>query len=253
MEKVFCRIVSGRRPNRNFSEKSTEEENHKMTFQDIIRKSFIEDLHMENMDWSNVFLALLFSFIMALYLFVVYRFFVRKSLYNMNMNIAIVGMTIVTTAVILTIQSNLILSLGMVGALSIVRYRTAVKDPMDLFFLFWAIANGIMCGANQFVLGIIVSIFLTGIVFVLTQLPTARAPYVLVVNASGSEAEKELSKQLGTICSHCKVKSRNITGKSTRIIMEIRTKEPDKVAEEVEKIREITAFSLLTYEGDIVS
>lgn len=224
-----------------------------MTYQDIIKSSFLKEFHIESMDWSSVLLTLLFSVVMALYLYVVYRFFVRKSMYNMNMNISIVGMTIVTTAVILTIQSNLILSLGMVGALSIVRYRTAVKDPMDLFFLFWAIVNGIMCGANQYILGVIVAIVLTGIVFVLTQIPSGKAPYVLVVNSRKSDVEDGLKEVLEDVCSHYKVKSRNITEKSTRIIAELRTGEPQKVTEEVKKLEGVTTLSLLTYEGDIVA
>ncbi len=224
-----------------------------MTYQDIIRSSFLKEFHIESMDWSSVLLAVLFSVIMALYLYVVYRFFVRKSMYNMNMNISIVGMTIITTAVILTIQSNLILSLGMVGALSIVRYRTAVKDPMDLFFLFWAIVNGIMCGANQYILGVIIAIVLTGIVFILSQLPTAKAPYVLVVNAAKDNIEDELVEVLEEICSHYKIKSRNITEKSARIVVELRTKEPQEVTREVKKLGSVTTLSLLTYEGDIVA
>jgi len=224
-----------------------------MTFQDIIKNSVKEQFDMGNLDWGNIAIALLFSVLMALYLFFLYRFFVRKSMYNLNMNIAIVGMTVITTAVILTIQSNLILSLGMVGALSIVRYRTAVKDPMDLFFLFWSIANGIMCGANQYFIGIAVTIVLTVVVMILAQMPSAKAPYVLVVNSKNDDVEDAVVEVLKQNCSHYKVKSRNITEKSTRIIIELRTKEPKNVTEGVKKIEEITSLSLLTYEGDIVS
>lgn len=224
-----------------------------MTFQDIFKTSFMEQFQMGNLDWSSILIALLFSVIMALYLFVVYRFFVRKSMYNLNMNISIVGMTIITTAVILTIQSNLILSLGMVGALSIVRYRTAVKDPMDLFFLFWSIANGIMCGANQYLLGIVVTVILTIVVFVLAQIPSGKAPYVLVVNSKKDDVEDAMLEVLDQSCSYYKVKSRNITEKSSRIIVELRAKDTKTVKDGIKKITDITSFSLLTYEGDIVS
>ena len=224
-----------------------------MTFRDIIRASVLKGFQAQSMDWSNVIIAVMLSVVMALYLYVIYRFFVRKSMYNMNMNIAIVGMTIMTTAVILTIQSNLILSLGMVGALSIVRYRTAIKDPMDLFFLFWAIVNGIMCGANQYILAVIIAVVLTLLVFVLSQMPVSKSPYVLVVNAKKDDVEDKLVDVLKVNCSYYKIKSRNITEKSTRIIVEIRTKDPRKVTGEVKKLEDITTLSLLTYEGDIVS
>ena len=224
-----------------------------MTFRDIIRASVLKGFQAQSMDWSNVIIAVMLSVVMALYLYVIYRFFVRKSMYNMNMNIAIVGMTIMTTAVILTIQSNLILSLGMVGALSIVRYRTAIKDPMDLFFLFWAIVNGIMCGANQYILAVIIAVVLTLLVFILSQMPASKSPYVLVVNAKKDDVEDKLVDVLKANCSYYKIKSRNITEKSTRIIVEIRTKDPREVTGEVKKLEDITTLSLLTYEGDIVS
>ena len=223
-----------------------------MTFQDIFKKSFVEQFEMGNLDWSTILIALLFSVVLALYLFVIYRFFVKKSMYNLNMNLAIVGMSIITTAIILTIQTNLILSLGMVGALSIVRYRTAVKDPMDLFFLFWSLSNGIMCGANQYFLGIIVTVILTVVVFALAQFPSTKAPYVLVINAKNDEVENEITDVLKTNCSFYRVKSRNITQKSARIIIELRTKEPKIISDEIKKNENISSFSLLTYEGDVV-
>ncbi len=224
-----------------------------MTFQDILKSSFVEQFQGGNLGLKEALIALLFAVIMALYLFVVYRFFVRKSMYNLNMNIAIVGMTIVTAAVILTIQSNLVLSLGMVGALSIVRYRTAVKDPMDLFFMFWAVASGIMCGANQFVLNFVVSLILTIVVFVLAQLPSAKAPYVLVINAGDINVEDAVLERLEKCTASYKVKSRNLTQKSVRIIIELRTKNTKAVFEQMREIESIQNMSLLTYEGDIVS
>lgn len=224
-----------------------------MTFQDMFKSSIMEQFQLGNLGIKEVLIALGFSVLMALYLFVVYRFFVRKSLYNLNMNIAIVGMTIVTAAVILTIQSNLVLSLGMVGALSIVRYRTAVKDPMDLFFMFWAVASGIMCGANQYVLNLAVTVILTIVVFVLAQMPSAKAPYVLVINAQSKDAEDDVEAVLKECCSYYKVKSRNISKKAVRIIIELRTKDPKQVSDKIAQMDKVSNLSLLTYEGDIVS
>ncbi len=224
-----------------------------MTFQDILKKSFVEQFQSGNLGVTEILIALFLAVIVGLYLFVIYRFLVRKSMYNLNMNIAIVGMTIVTAAVILTIQSNLILSLGMVGALSIVRYRTAVKDPMDLFFMFWAVACGIMCGAGQYVLNVLVCFVLTIVVFALTQFPSAKAPYVLVINAKDAETEDEIIAVLEKNCSYYKVKSRNVTRESARIIIELRTKEPKLITKEVIKLDKISNISLLTYEGDIVA
>lgn len=220
------------------------------SFKDILKASFIEQFQANEMDLKRILIALMCSFLMALYLFLIYRCFVRKSLYNINMNIAIVGMTVVTTAIMLTIQSNLILSLGMVGALSIVRYRAAVKDPMDLFFLFWSIACGIMCGARQYLLAAVVTFSLTVVIFILARFPSCKAPYVMVVNGKGGleEALETIAKKY---CSHYKIKSRNISEESERIILELRTKKAKELLEEVRQMGNGIKVSLLTYEGDI--
>lgn len=224
-----------------------------MTFQDIFKKTFMEQFQTGTIGIGEVFVALMFSVIVALYVFFLYRFFIRKSMYNINMNLAIVGMTILTTAIILTIQSNLVLSLGMVGALSIVRYRTAVKDPMDLFFMFWAVANGIICGARQYILGIIVTVVVTIILFVLSQVPNTKAPYVLVVNGKSIGLEKVITEMLEETGCYYKVKSRNVSKNNCRFIVEVRLKDAEKLMESLSKLEEASEISLLTYEGDIVA
>lgn len=223
-----------------------------MTFNDIIKGTFMEQFQIGEVDISQIFMALLFSLLIALYLFVIYRCFVRKSLYNINMNIAIVGMTIITTAIMLTIQSNLILSLGMVGALSIVRYRTAVKDPMDLFFLFWSIAGGIMCGAKQYLLAVIVTLGLTVVIFILARFPSLKAPYIMVVNGKKENLEEIIEEILMQYCSYHKIKSRNISKNSERIVMELRTHRAKELVKEVSQMGDGINVSLVTYEGDVV-
>lgn len=224
-----------------------------MTFNDIIKKSILEQFQVGESDTGvTMMIAVGFSLLIALYLFIIYRCFVRKSLYNVNFNIAIVGMTVVTTAIMLTIQSNLILSLGMVGALSIVRYRTAVKDPMDLFFLFWSIAAGIMCGAKQYLLVVVMTVLLTVVVFVLAQFPTLKAPYVLVINGKRDGLEDYVEEILKGFCSYYKVKSRNISQDMERMIIEVKTRDERILIDSLAEFEGIKV-SLLTYEGDIVS
>lgn len=223
-----------------------------MTFKDMIKSSIVEQFQVGEIDIRQILIALSFSFLIALYLFVIYRFFARKSLYNINMNIAIVGMTVITTAIMLTIQSNLILSLGMVGALSIVRYRTAVKDPMDLFFMFWAIAGGIMCGAKQYWLALIVTVGLTIAIFVLARFPSLKAPYILVVNGAQEDLEENVEELLKQFCSYYKIRSRNLSENSERIVMELRTHKEKELVREVGKIGKGIKVSLVTYEGDVV-
>ena len=156
-----------------------------MNFSDIFKKSFLSMFAQSNISTSQIILTLCMTCIVALYIFAVYRLITRKTFYNKNFNISLAAISIITAIVILTIQSNIVVSLGMVGALSIVRFRTAIKDPMDLVFLFWAISVGIACGAGMMELAIIGSLLLTIVIFVLDRLPVAKAASILVINASG--------------------------------------------------------------------
>lgn len=223
-----------------------------MTFNDLLRKMNVEVIQSGQIGMKENIVALCFSVIIGIYLFVIYRMFIRKTLYNLNLNIALVGMTVVTTAIMLTIQSNLMLSMGMVGALSIVRYRTAVKDPMDLFFLFWSIAGGIMCGAGQYLLALIVTLPLTILVFILGQLPSMAAPYVVVINGVCDGLEDAVVSVLEEHCRNYKIKSRSIVNTEERMIIEIKVRNEKNLLEDLRLLEGVDKISLLTYAGDVV-
>lgn len=220
------------------------------TFNNIIKSSFIDSFEMGGVTTEVVAVSLGVACILALYLFLVYFLLARKSFYNMNFNLSLVGMTVITAAIVLTIQSNLVLSLGMVGALSIVRYRSAVKDPMDLFFLFWGIANGIMSGARQYLLAVIVSLILTLILLILSHFPVAKAPYVLVVNASQAVMDR-INETIDEYCRYSKVRANHIADGKVRMIVEIKAEDNDELLTSLGAIEGVSA-SILTYEGDIV-
>ncbi len=222
-----------------------------MSFKDLIKSSILEQFETGTSN-TQLVLAIGFSLLIALYLFFIYRFFAKKTLYNMNFNIAIVGMTVVTTAIILTIQSNIVLSLGMVGALSIIRYRTAIKDPMDLFFLFWSVAGGIMCGAKQYILAIAVTLVLTVVVYFLSRMPSLKAPYVMVVNGKKDDLEDRIDEILKEYCQYYKIKSRNIADGNEKMIIELKTSKEKEMIGQMSKLENVKV-SLLTYEGDITA
>lgn len=221
------------------------------TFKDILKSSVIESFNSGGITFQTILLSLAITIVLALYLFLIYRLLTRKSFYNMNFNLALVGMTVATAAIVLAIQSNLILSLGMVGALSIVRYRSAVKDPLDLFFLFWGVATGIMCGAGQHLLSVIVALVLSVLLFVISHIPVLRASYVLVVNGKESDLG-EIRDCLKKYCKYFKVKANHLSDGKLRMIVEIRTDRQDEMLLQLGKTEGI-AVSVLTYEGDIVS
>lgn len=189
--------------------------------------------------------------VLALYIFVVYRILTRKTFYSKNFNISLAGIALITSGIILTIQSSLVVSLGMVGALSIVRFRTAIKDPMDLMFLFWSIAVGIICGVGMAEIAIILSIIMTVGIIVLNGLPVAKAPLIFVVNASDLDAELIIMSTVKKYAKHATIKSRNMTKSSLDLIVELRTAEGSKLVREVLEIPSVMSASLLTHDGEV--
>ena len=139
----------------------------------------------------------------------------------------------------------------MVGALSIVRFRTAIKDPMDLMFLFWSISVGIICGAGLAQVAVILSIVLTLGVMILDWMPVAKAPMILVVNASDLKAEKAVTEVVGAYDKHYRVKSRNMTTTSLDLIIELRTARGDELVPQVMAQNGILSASLLSHDGEV--
>ena len=171
--------------------------------------------------------------VLALYIFVVYRILTRKTFYSKNFNISLAGIALITSGIILTIQSSLVVSLGMVGALSIVRYRTAVKDPIDLMFLFWSISVGIICGAGLAQIAVILSLVLTVLLLILENLPVARAPMILVVNSADPEAEEDIMETVREYAKRPVIKSRNMTAQSLDLTIELRTSEGSELVKRI--------------------
>ncbi|MBR3950267.1 MAG: DUF4956 domain-containing protein [Oscillospiraceae bacterium] len=222
-----------------------------MSFRDIFKKSFVEGFATTQINTKTIVVALGIACVMALYIFLVYRLITRKTFYSKNFNITLAGVTVITAALILTMQSSVVLSLGMVGALSIVRFRTAIKDPMDLMFLFWSIAVGIICGAGLAEIAVILSVAVTLGILILDRMPVARAPMILVVNADTPDAEEAVCAALGAFDRHHKVKSRNLTRTSLDLVVELRTDAGSALVKQVMEIPGVTAASLLSHDGEV--
>ena len=222
-----------------------------MSFKDIFKKSFLEGFASAEITTPTVIVALGIACVLALYIFFVYRVVTRKTFYSKNFNITLAVITVITAALILTMQSSVVLSLGMVGALSIVRVRTAVKDPMDLAFLFWSISVGIICGAGLAQVAVILSVIITVGILVLDQMPVAKAPMILVVNANDLDAEDAVVAAVKQYVKHVTVKSRNMTDVSLDLVMELRTNEGSALVRDVKKIPGVTAVSLLAHDGEV--
>ena len=153
-----------------------------------------------------------------------------------NFNISLVGVALITATIIITIQSSIVVSLGMVGALSIVRFRTAVKDPLDLMFLFWSICTGIVCGAGFAEFAVLLAIVLTIMVLVLNYIPVAKTPMILVINANNVVKEETVVDVVKKRTSYFSIKSRNLTSDYLDLTIELRTKEDMDLVKEIHAI-----------------
>ena len=221
-----------------------------MSFKDIFKKSFLEGYASAEITTTTVIVALGIACVLALYIFFVYRVVTRKTFYSKNFNISLAGVTVITAGLILTMQSSIVLSLGMVGALSIVRFRTAIKDPLDLMFLFWSISVGIICGAGLAQIAVILSVIITVGILVLDHLPVAKAPMLLVVNADNPDAEEVVSRAVAKYVKHFNVKSRNMTQNSLDLVVELRTNQGSQLLREVMALEGVVSASLLSHDGE---
>lgn len=220
------------------------------TFKDIFKDSFLKAVNTGDISIKSIAITLGIACLFAAYIFIVYRIITRKTFYNQNFNISLAANTIIVTAIIMTIQSNIVISLGMVGALSIVRFRTAIKDPMDLTFLFWSISIGIICGAGLPGIAIIASVILTVGIIVLNMLPIAKTPLLLIVNAENKGLRESILAEVKSNTSSYKVKSQTLESDRLDMVIEVRTKNGDALIDSIEKIAGIKRCSLLSHDGE---
>lgn len=222
-----------------------------MGFRDILKDSFVQGYMDVNISSRSIVLILVTTGIFSLYLFAVYRIVNRKSVYSKSFNISLVAMAIITAAIIIAIQTSMVISLGMVGALSIVRFRSAIKDPMDLVFLFWSISIGIMCGAGQFMLTVIMCVGLTVLVLVLEGIPMVKAPMVLVVNFSRDIPEQTMTDILKTYSKYYRIKSRSIKNSVRELVIELKTSQESELVDSLSNVKGINSVSLLAHSGEV--
>ncbi len=222
-----------------------------MSFSEIFKRSFLEGFSATDINIYTSAVAMLITCFLALYIFVIYRVLTRKTFYSKSFNISLAGIALITSGIILTIQSSIVVSLGMVGALSIVRFRTAVKDPLDLMFLFWAIGIGIICGVGLAEIAIVLSILLTAGLLILNHLPVAKAPLMLIINSSDYNSEESILDVVKVYTKHYTVKSRNLTKNSLDLIIELRVKDGTELIKKIISIDTVKNASLMSHDGEV--
>lgn len=222
-----------------------------MNFQDVLKKSFLEDFAETGVSTYAFLITLFVTALIGLYIFLIYRIMSRKTFYSQSFNISLVALALITAAVIVTIQSSIVISLGMVGALSIVRFRTAIKDPMDLVFLFWSISVGIICGAGLFEVATITSIVLTLFILALSLCPVVKPSKILVINSCNRDSYHEILVLVKKYTKNYSVKSHNITKNGMDMIIELRIKNGSELVKEISAINEMNRVSLLSHDGEV--
>lgn len=223
-----------------------------MNFSDVFKNSFLETFRAtEGQLTANALVCLLLTGALALYIFFLYRVVVRRTFYNRAMNISLALTAIITSAVILAVQSNIVISLGMVGALSIVRFRTAIKDPMDLAFFFWSISVGIICGAGLIGLALVTSLILTVFIFLLDRLPEGNASMMLIVNAGEPAMQDQIMAVVQKYCKRPKIKSKNCSREHLEMVLEVRLVNEQACVNEILTLPGIDTAALLAHDGEV--
>lgn len=221
-----------------------------MTFQDIFKSGFLDSF--QSFSLTDIVLSLASAFFIGLFIFYVYQKTYSGVLYSRSFNVSLVAILLVTTLVICGVTSNVVLSLGMVGALSIVRFRTAVKDPMDLVFLFWAIAEGILCGAALLPLALLGCPVIGVFLLVFANRQQKDNPYLIIIRLEDMEREGEIAAFLRKQVKKMLLKSKTVTGGAgTELIYEIRPVDGDsRFVNTISKMEGVESAVMVSYDGN---
>ena len=220
-----------------------------MGFNDIFKSSFIENI--ASVSLLDMALALVLAFGIGLFIYFVYKKTFAGVMYSSSFGVSLIAMTMITTVVILAVTSNVVLSLGMVGALSIVRFRTAIKEPLDICFLFWSIGAGIVLAAGMIPLAVIGSVIIGVILLVFVNKKSHSNPYIVVVRCDNHDSEVKAKAFLDGKTERCVIKSKSAQKGEIELNMEIRLKDDNTdFVNELADMNGVQSAVLVSYNGD---
>ncbi len=200
---------------------------------------------------STVVLSLFFAVVLNVYIFFFYRFSNKTGFYSKNFNKTLAGMGVITCGIVLAMQTNVFISLGMVGALSIIRFRNVVKDPFDLLFLFWAISTGIICGTQLYKIAFVLAAVVSVVLLLLELVMLPKAPALLIVNSADASVESALLALVGRYSKKSRVKSRTLQSGGLDIIVEVRAANEAGLLAECGELPGVTSVTLLAHDGEL--
>ena len=212
-------------------------------------ENIINNYSNNGISTTMIISVLLMVLILSIYEFIIYRFVSHRSFYNKSLNITVAILPFFLSTIILCLQSNSIVTLGTIGALAIIRFRTAIKDPTDMLYLLWSVFIGIMCGCKLFEVGVLTSLIVTVVLFVLNNIKFGKSPYVLIVH-SIEDSEKDIDKFFKGNKISYKFKSRNFTNKGYDYAIEFTSKDLEDIKKELVENKKITKYSIIEYDAD---
>ena len=222
------------------------------TFSDIFKSSFLEE--QTSISYTDVLLALGLALVLGLLIRWVYKRTFAGVMYSSSFGLSLVALTLVTTFVILAVTSNVVLSLGMVGALSIVRFRSAIREPIEIAYLFWAIAVGIVTGAGLLFLAIIGSLIIAAVLLIASFFKSAKQPYILVVHCADGEAEGHIMKVVEESVSKSNLKSKSVSPMGMELTIEVRLNvDETQFVNRIAGIKKVSDAVLVSYNGEYMS
>lgn len=223
-----------------------------MTFQDIFKSSFLEN--MSSVSLLDMAVALTLAFGIGMFIFLIYKKTFAGVMYSSSFGVTLVALTMIATLVILAVTSNIVLSLGMVGALSIVRFRTAIKEPSDIAFLFWSIAVGIVLAAGMIPLAVFGSVFIGVVLLVFANQKSHLSPYIVVLRLDGAENEAACVDYLKNQVNRMVVKSKTAQKDNIELNIEVRMKEDNtSFINTLSEMDGVHSAVLVSYNGDYMS
>lgn len=223
-----------------------------MSVRNVIKDSVYEAIGGgSGLTAGTVIFILAMACLIGIYIFAAYKLSAKSAFYSKDLNITMAGLPVIVAAIMIAMQSNLLVSLGMVGALSIVRFRNAVKNPIDLLYLFWSISAGIIVGVGLYMLGILLCIIMTLLLLVLDRIPNIKAPELLVLRGMNKEIDYDsLYRAIGGHCKYYKEKARCVKNEEVELIIEIRAKNKEDLLKELSGMEQLVQVNCLSHDGE---
>lgn len=223
-----------------------------ISFQDIFKSNFLDNI--SSISIIDMVIGILLAFGIGVLIFFIYKKTYSGVMYSESFGVSLIAMTMITTLVIMAVTSNVVLSLGMVGALSIVRFRTAIKEPVDIAFLFWAIAVGIVLAAGMIPLAVFGSVMIAIVLLIFCNKKSHMYPYIMVVRCANKKAEDGVKKFLDEQVEKCVLKSKTVTKGMIEVNYEIRLKEDNTdFVNQVANMNQVESAVMVSYNGDYMS